>query len=103
MSVRRSKDSLASQRIQIGQRQKARLHLPFDLGDLILAQTRLEGIAGHDRQPGITSRGLLPGLHDDAGEVELDEGALGFRAFNRHVDDQPGRLPIVEQVVDLFS
>ena len=41
--------SLVGQRVQIGQRQLARLHLPFDLGNLIFAQNRLEGIPGDDR------------------------------------------------------
>ena len=84
--------SLVGQGIQIGQRQLARLDLPFDFGNLILAQNRLEGIAGHDRQPGVAGWRLLPGLHDDPGAIEFDQGAVGFGSFNRHVDDQPRRL-----------
>ena len=94
---------LFGQRIQIGQRQLARFHLPFDFGNLILTQNRLQGIAGHDRQPGVAGRGLLPRLHDDPGTIEFDQGAVGFGSLNRHVDDQPRRLPVVEQMVDLFS
>src|ERR1035441_2842198 len=95
--------ALFGQRVQIGQRQFASFHLPFDFGNLTLTENGFEGIASHNRQPGIAGRWLLPGLHDDPGAIEFDQGTIGFGALHRHVHDQARCLPFVEQMIHLFS
>ena len=83
---------VAAEGVEVGQGQLARLDLLLDLGGVIVAQEGLQGVAGDDREPGVAGGRLLAGLHDDPGDLQLDEGVAGVRLVERDVDDQPGRL-----------
>ena len=92
---------LSAEGVQVGQ-----VSLPastcFSISAALSSPRRgLQGVAGDQGQPGVAVRRLLAGLHDDARRFEFDQGVVGLGLVHRDVDDQPGRLEVVQQGVDL--
>jgi len=46
---------------------------------------------------------LLAGLDHDAHRFEFDQGVVGTGLFHRDVDDQAGRVQVVQEGIDLTA
>ena len=94
---------LLADRIEVGEAKLARLHLLLDLGGAGIATQWSQRIAGDQREAGVAVGGLLTGLDDDARRFEFDEGVVGVALVHRNVDEQAGRVLVVQEGVDLTA
>ena len=94
---------LLADRIEVGEAQLARLHLLLDLGGVGFTTKGTQGVAGDEGEAGVAVGGLLTGLDDDARRFEFDQGVVGLALVHRDVDEQAGRVLVVQEGVDLTA
>ncbi len=75
----------------------------LDLGGVGVTSKGAQGIAGDEGEASVPARWLLSRLDDDTRRFEFGEGVVGLALVHRDVDEQAGRLHVVEQGIDLTS
>jgi hypothetical protein len=86
--------------VEIGERQIPSFDLFGDLGSSLVTEKRFQRVASNNGQSGIPVRGLLAWLEDDASRFQLNKGIVGVALLLRHINNQSGRLLVIEQRVN---
>ena len=70
--------------------------VPFFLGGVGFPTEGTQGVACDQREAGVAVGGLLTGLDDDPSRLKLNQGVVGLALVHRDVDDQAGRVLVVQ-------
>jgi len=62
-----------------------------------------QGVTRHQREPRVAVGGLLAGLDHDARRFEFDQGVVGLALVHRDVNDQAGRVQVVQEGIDFTA